>query len=179
MGLTPLIWVVWVDRASQSYTSRTVCWTEYSLLGASGGESPKPFFSWLCTADSGQTSAITLSLSKREGIPCSLEIPEKNTEDMTDEIHHPTAGRRRRHKNPAAVPVMHDLTLPSLPDHLRTDEDGPSCNDDEKGAKRLRSTSTTPRSVRGTDPGDYDRAMGVTSVGCQETMRFGEEMARK
>ena len=56
-------------------------------------------------------------------------------------------------------------------DHLRTDADGPSCSDDEKRAKRLRSTSTTPRSVRGTDPDDYDRAMGVTSVGSRETVR--------
>ena len=63
----------------------------------------------------------------------------------------------------------------SLPDHLRTDVDGPSCSDDEKGAKRLRSTSTTPRSVRGTDPDDYDRTMGVTSVGSRETVRFGAE----
>ena len=29
----------------------------------------------------------------------------------------------------------------------------------------MRSASTTPRSVRGTDPDDDDRAMGVTSVG--------------
>ena len=84
-------------------------------------------------------------------------------ETSLNEQYHPTAGRRRRHKSPAAVPDMHDLHLPSLPDHLRTDADGPSY--DEKGAKRLRSTSTTPRSVRGTDPVDYDRAMGVTSVG--------------
>ena len=41
--------------------------------------------------------------------------------------------------------------------------------------ERLRSTSTTPRSVRGADPDDYDRAMGVTSVGSRETVRFGEE----
>ena len=151
--------------------------SKYSLLGASGGGCPKPSFSWLCTGESGQTWATTLSLSKREGKPCSLEtfLLSRIPKDMTDEIHHPTAGRRRRHKSPAAVPVMHDLHLPSLPDHLRTDADGPSCSDDEKGAKRLRSTSTTPRSVRGTDPDDYDRAMGVTSVGSRETMRFGEE----
>ena len=44
----------------------------------------------------------------------------------------------------------------------------------EKEAKRMRSTSTTPRSVRGTDPDDYDRGIGVSSVGPQETVRFGE-----
>ena len=70
---------------------------------------------------------------------------------------HPTAGRRRRRKSPAAVGHnMHDLALPSLPD-------------------RMRSASTTPRSVRGTDPNEYDRVMGVTSVGSRETVRFGEE----
>ena len=94
---------------------------------------------------------------------------------MTDEQTRPIAGRRRRHKSPAVAPDMHDLTLPSLPDHLRADADGPSCSDEEKGAKRLRFTSTTPRSVRGTDPDEYDRVMGVTSVGFRGTVRFGEE----
>ena len=76
--------------------------------------------------------------------------------------------------SPAAASVIHDLHIPSLPDHLRTEADGPLCSDDEKGAKRLRSTSTTPRSARGTDPDDYDRTMGVTSVGSRETVRFEE-----
>ena len=71
------------------------------------------------------------------------------------------------------MPEMHDVQLPSLPEHLRTDADGPSCSDEEK-TKRLRSTSTTPRSIRGTDRDDYDRVMGVTSVGSRETVRFGE-----
>ena len=60
----------------------------------------------------------------------------------------------------------HDLALPSLPDHLRADANGPSHNDDEKEAKRMRSASTTPRSARATDPDDYDRAMGVTGRSC-------------
>ena len=47
---------------------------------------------------------------------------------------------------------IHDLVLPSLPDHLRADADGPSCSDDEKGTNRMRCASTTPRSMRGTDP---------------------------
>ena len=63
---------------------------------------------------------------------------------------------------------------PSLPDHLRDDEDGPSRSEEEKEAKRLRSASTTPRSFRGTDPDDYDRVMGVASVGPQETVELGE-----
>ena len=89
--------------------------------------------------------------------------------DMSDMRNHRTAGRRRRHKSPA---VGH-LAPPALPDHLRDDEDGLTRIDEEKGAKRMRSASTTPRSFRGTDP-DYDRVMGVTSVGPQETARFGE-----
>ena len=31
------------------------------------------------------------------------------------------------------------------------------------------------RSARGTQPNDYDRVMGVTSAGSQESVRFGEE----
>ena len=70
------------------------------------------------------------------------------------------------------------LTPPALPDHLRLklrdDEDGPTCSDEGKGTKRMRSASTTHRSFRGTDPDGYDRVMGVTSVGPQKTARFGE-----
>ena len=39
----------------------------------------------------------------------------------------------------------------------------------------MRSASTTPRSVRGTGPDEYDRVMGIPSVGSRETVRFGEE----
>ena len=38
----------------------------------------------------------------------------------------------------------------------------------------MRSGSTTPRSLRGTKPDDYDRVMGVSQVGPHETARFGE-----
>ena len=41
-------------------------------------------------------------------------------------------------------------------------------------AKRMRSASTTPRSIRGTDPDDYDQVMGVSSVGPQEKVGLGE-----
>ena len=92
---------------------------------------------------------------------------------MSDTRDHPTAGRWRRRKNPA----VGYLAPPALPDHLKDDEDGPTRRDEEKGAKQMRSASTTPRSFRGTDPDDYDRVMGVTSVGPQETVRFGEEHA--
>ena len=96
---------------------------------------------------------------------------------MSDLREHPTAGRRRRHKNPASGYTASYFAPPPLPDHLRADEDGPTGSDEEKGVKRMRSASTTPRSVRGTDPDDYDRVMGVTSVGSPETALFGEGTA--
>ena len=69
---------------------------------------------------------------------------------------------------------MHDLPLLKLLDHMGA-EDGPSCSEEDKEAKRQRSASTTPRSTMGTHPNDYDRVMGVTSVGSQESVRLGEE----
>ena len=69
---------------------------------------------------------------------------------------------------------MHDFPLPRLLDHMGA-EDGPSCSEEEKDAKRQRSAFTTPRSTMGAHPNDYDRAMGVTSVRSQESVRFGEE----
>ena len=92
---------------------------------------------------------------------------------MTEQQDHPTAGRRRRHKRPAATSQMHDLPVPLLRDHLAAEDDGPS--EEEKDAKRLRSASTTPRSARGAHPNDCDRVMGVSSAGSQESVRFGEE----
>ena len=53
-------------------------------------------------------------------------------------------------------------------------EDGPSCSEEEKDAKRQRSASTTPRSTVGTLPYEYDRVMGVTSADSHELVRFGE-----
>ena len=82
---------------------------------------------------------------------------------MSDKSDHPTAGRRRKKS-----PLVAHLAPPVLPDHLRGDDDGPICCDEEKEAKRMRSASDTPRSVRGADPDDYDRVMGVN-----ETVRFG------
>ena len=78
---------------------------------------------------------------------------------MTEQQDHPTAGRRRRQKSPAATSQMHDLPMPLLRDHLAAEDDGPS--KEEKDAKSLRSASTIPRSARGTHPNDYDRVMGV------------------
>ena len=92
---------------------------------------------------------------------------------MTDDRYHPTVGRRRKHKNPTMGSNIHDLVPPSLPDHLRADADGPSCSDKKK-TKLMRSASTTPRSMRGTDPDEYDRVMEVTSVDSRETARLGE-----
>ena len=87
---------------------------------------------------------------------------------MTDQQDHPTTRRRRRHKSPPTSSQMHDLPFPTLLDHMGA-EDGPSCSEEENDAK-LRSASTTPRSARGTQLNDYDRAMGVTSVGSKESV---------
>ena len=69
---------------------------------------------------------------------------------------------------------MHGLSLPRLLDHVGA-EDGPSSAEEGKEAKSQRSASTTSRSATGTLPHDYDRVMGVASVGSQESVRFGEE----
>ena len=77
---------------------------------------------------------------------------------MSSRSDHPTAGRRRKFKSPATRAAWEDAVSrlqPTLPDHLR-DCDGPSGSDDEKEAKPA---STTPRSIRGTDPDDYDRVI--------------------
>ena len=69
------------------------------------------------------------------------------------------------------IPPVRDLPLPRLLDHVGV-EDGPSCSEEEKDAKRQRSASTTPRS--GTLPYEYDKVTGVASVGSHESVRFGE-----
>ena len=46
--------------------------------------------------------------------------------------------------------------------------------EDEKEAKRCRSTPTTPRSTSGTLPYAYDMVMGIAPVEPQEAVRFGE-----
>ena len=83
---------------------------------------------------------------------------------------HPTAGRRRRHKSPA----VGSLAPSSLPDHLRDDEDGPTRSDEEKGAKRMRSASTTPRSLRGTDPDDTTGLRELPQWVPKKRLGFGE-----
>ena len=93
--------------------------------------------------------------------------------DMTEQSSHPTSGRRRRHKSPASIPLVHDLPLPRLLDQGRRSRT--ILREEEKDAKRQRSASTTPRSTMGTLPYEYDRIMGVASVGSHESVRFGEE----
>ena len=62
-------------------------------------------------------------------------------------------------KGPASQPQLPDL----LPLPLGSDSsDG---LEEEKEAKRPRSTSTTPRSGKGLEPYEYNRHMGATSVG--------------
>ena len=90
---------------------------------------------------------------------------------------HPTAGIRRKYKSPAtrAVEEAVERLQPPIPEYLKgDDEDGTSGSEEEKDAKRLRSTSTTPRSGRGTDPDDYDRVMGISSAQPSEIGRFGD-----
>ena len=89
---------------------------------------------------------------------------------MSDRSDHPTAGKKRKHKSPAVAHVA----PPVLSDHSRGDDDGPICSDEEKEAKR--SAFTTPRSVRGTDPDDYDRVMGVSSVGPKKRLGLVRKM---
>ena len=61
------------------------------------------------------------------------------------------------------------LVQPRLPDlpPLPRREDSSDELEEEIDAKRLGSTSTTPRSepVRARDPSDYDKIMGINSVG--------------
>ena len=88
-------------------------------------------------------------------------------------IEHPTAGRKRRHKDP---PVLHDtvaLPVPRLADHLDT-ENGPSDEEGEKEAKRQRSEPTTPISTSSRLPYEYDQVMGITQVDSGETEGFDE-----
>ena len=71
--------------------------------------------------------------------------------------------------------VLLYLDLLTLPDHLRGDDNGPTCSDEEKEAKRMRSASiSTPGSLRGSDPNDNHWIMGVSSVGPHKTARSGE-----
>ena len=93
---------------------------------------------------------------------------------MTDQDQHPTAGRSRRHKSPAAaVPIVHEFPLPRLLDHMGA-EDGPSEAEEEKKANRHSSASNPPRSTAGTLPHDYDMVMGIAPVDSQESVRFEE-----
>ena len=92
---------------------------------------------------------------------------------MTEQREHPTAGRRRRHKSPASIP-LHDLPLPRLVDHMAA-EDGPSgAEEEEKEVKRYRSAPTTPRSTSGTLSHDYDMVIGLAPVETHESARFEE-----
>ena len=66
-------------------------------------------------------------------------------------MHH-TAGRKKKYKNPdtrAMEEYVERLQPPILPEYLKGDEeDGPCGSEEEKEAKRLHATSTTPRSER-------------------------------
>ena len=81
--------------------------------------------------------------------------------------HHPTAGRRRRHKSPPALHAPFAIPAPQLDDQQDT-ENGPSDEDGEKEAKRQRSEPTTPISTSSRLPYEYDLLMGITQVGSGE-----------
>ena len=86
---------------------------------------------------------------------------------------HPTAGRRRRHKSPPVLRATVALPVPRLADHLDT-ENGPSDEEGEKEAKRLRSEPTTPISTSSRLPYEYDQVMGITQVDSGETEGLDE-----
>ena len=87
-------------------------------------------------------------------------------------MHHPTQGRRRRHKSPSNAPVAPLLPVPRLADHLDTN-DGPSDEEGGKEAKRQKSEPTTPISTSSRSPNEYDEVMGITQVDPGEAERFG------
>ena len=91
---------------------------------------------------------------------------------------HPTTERKRKYKSPvtrAAEETADRLEPPVLPEYSKGDDgDGPSGSEEENDAKRLRSTSITPRSARGMDPDEYDCIMGISSVQPPERDRFGD-----
>ena len=82
-------------------------------------------------------------------------------------IEHATYSRKKeKYKSPATRSAEETVEHLQLPIHPG--------NEEEKDAQRLRSTSTTPRSGRGTDPDDYDRATGISSVQLCEMGMFGD-----
>ena len=96
--------------------------------------------------------------------------------DMTEShVDHPTAGRRRRRKNPSTLHVISALPVPRLADHVDT-ENGPSDEEGEKEAKRQRSEPTTPISTSSRLPYEYDQLMGITQVDSRETEGIEKEV---
>ena len=97
---------------------------------------------------------------------------------MASRSGHPTAKRRKKYRNPATRTTAKaaDRLKPSvLPEYLRGDDgDQPDGSEEDNDAKRLRSTSTTPRSARGMDLDEYDRVMGISSAQPPERDRFGD-----
>ena len=97
----------------------------------------------------------------------SIDMAEANTD------HHPTAGRRRRHKSPPVLHAPFAIPAPQLDDQQDT-ENGPSDEDGEKEAKRQRSEPTTPISTSSRLPYEYDLLMGIIQVGSGEAEGFEE-----
>ena len=93
---------------------------------------------------------------------------------MTDQsMEHPTSGRSRRLKSPPSLQCTSALPVPSLADHVDT-ENGPSDEEGGKEAKRQKSEPTTPVSTSSRLPYEYDEVMGITQVDPREAERFEE-----
>ena len=108
--------------------------------------------------DMGPARAKQIEKKKKTIVPiehCSILMAESSV------VRHPTGGRRKKAKGPPAQPALPDL--PPLPGG----SDSSDGLDEEEEAKKLRSTSTTPRSnsARGLEPFEYDGLMGINSVG--------------
>ena len=106
-------------------------------------------------------SSQTRSRITKVSSTASIDMAEAKSD------HHPTAGRRRRHKSPPVLHAPFAIPAPQLDDQQDT-ENGPSDEDGEKEAKRQRSEPTTPISTSSRLPYEYDLLMGITQVGSGE-----------
>ena len=126
------------------------------LLGRTGGELPSRLPAWDSSGSAGHLCEIKRTeASLPIGKSLTVETVPEYHSDMASSCNHPTSGTKRKHKSPAtrAADRAVGLVPPVLPESLRGDDgDGPSGSEEEKDAKRMLSTSTTPRSGRGKIP---------------------------
>ena len=124
----------------------------------------------------------TCAPSRTKATLLSQKVLERSTDSATAYIqiwHHEADILQlgeEKYKSPAsraAEEAADRIEPPVLPEYLRGD-DGLSGNEEENDAKRPHSTSTTPKSVQGTDLDEYDRVMGISSVHPSEGDRFDD-----